>query len=426
MIALPERFSAKQKLILRHASCERYKTFAAQGGTRSGKSFATALAFALYVLTRGGGFEHVIVGRTIDQAMRNVGNSFIGFLNLLGASVSWSYGRGYIDVPTKQGNARVWVHGGAGRDAAGAVQGATYKGALLDELTLIDEMAYDMIWMRLSAPGAKLWCTTNPEHPGSWVLQKVLNRLKQYRGRTEVFLFDDNPGLSDEAKADIESGLSGFAHARYVQGLWVAAAGMVYPTWHRTSDMPKDPYWIVGYDEGQASQSAGVLFACEPASGRWADRMVAVDDFVHDAKVDRTLSDQQMERKLTQWLAGHDIEPGEAKLFVDPATSPSLKKLLREAGWRLGAVNNRVLPGISATRARLEAKNVQLLEGTCARLAGALAGYSWDPSAAQRQEDRPLHDDTSHLADALRYAAYRRPSRLAARIAYEKRQSSGS
>src|SRR6266699_815608 len=84
-----------------------------------------------------------------------------------------------------------------------------------------------MLLSRLRQPGAKLFGTTNPDHPAHWLKREYLDRddLDLYRAR---FKLSDNTELPAEYVENIAKTYRGLWRKRYIDGEWVAAEGAVY------------------------------------------------------------------------------------------------------------------------------------------------------------------------------------------------------
>ena len=60
----------------------------------------------------------------------------------------------------------------------GKIRGITLGGAYCDELTLFPKDFFTMLLSRLSAPGAKLFATTNPDVPTHWLKKEYHDNKK--------------------------------------------------------------------------------------------------------------------------------------------------------------------------------------------------------------------------------------------------------
>ncbi|MDD1759109.1 MAG: hypothetical protein LUQ44_00730, partial [Methanothrix sp.] len=114
---------------------------------------------------------------------------------------------------------------------------------------------------RMDKAGSTLLATTNPDQPMHYIKTDYIDRAKEISIRLWHFVLDDNPGLTDEYKADLvrENPPGTVYYLRFILGLWVAAEGRVFSFF--TTD-PKDGYvveeppsdlvtWMVSIDYGQ-------------------------------------------------------------------------------------------------------------------------------------------------------------------------------
>ena len=405
--------SPKQLEVLLHAVDKRTMLFAV-GATRSGKSWAAAASYARWLRRCGGGFDHVVAGRTSGTAYRNVVVALEEHLRDMGVPHRWHAQARMLEVASVGGIARVYVLGANDRTAREKIQGATLKSLHIDEFPLLDRDFWPLAQSRLSVDNAKIWATANPEGPLHWAKKEVVDRIDDFDGRVVHFDMEDNPALSDEAKNRIKAGLQGHWYDRLAEGKWAGASGVIFPSFDIVDKdaVPENPRWRIGFDWGAASVTAGVLLACEPsADDRWPERAVVTSEFHWDARELQTISDEEMLRRIQLWLAAQvpSARPSEFNFVVDPATHAGFKLLLRRAGFKVRDAHNEVLPGIAATNARLTAGNVSILRDKCPNLERELASYSWDAKAVERGDDRPMKV-ADHSVDALRYYCHSRKS----------------
>ena len=92
---------------------------------------------------------------------------------------------------------------------------------------------------------------------------------------------------------------------------------------------------------------------------------------------------------------------GATAYYVDPAAADG-KLALQRLGLPVTDAENAVLVGIAEVQRRMVLGQLRIVEGTCRQLEREMAGYIWDPKAAQRGIDRPISRD-NHQCDALRY-----------------------
>ena len=368
------------------------------------------MAHACWLGQHGGGFDHVLAGRTAITAWRNVGETLVGFLRGFGCHVKANMGRGFLLLDTPSGRCRLWIVGANDNQSRAKIQGSTFQSAHVDEAPLLNKDFWYVLWSRLSTEPARLLATLNPEAPAHWYKREIIDQADAFDAEVMDFSFADNPVLSAAARKRIEAGYSGHWYQRMVLGQWAGASGLVLPRWSTCtpSEVPAAPVWTVGLDWGAASTSAAVLLASERIEAqRWAWRSVVVSEWRHDARQDGTLTDAETVEKVDRWMqaATGNAERRRVSVYVDPSTHAGFKALLRRRGYTVLDANNEVLPGLATTDARLSAGNVRFLVGACRHLEAELASYGWDQQAADRGEDRPVKQ-ADHLADALRYAVH--------------------
>jgi len=101
------------------------------------------------------------------------------------------------------------------------LRGKTLAGAYCDELTLMPEKFFKQLLNRLSVKGAKLYATTNPDHPNHFLYTEYITSEKKLKsGMVKVYHFelDDNPNLDEEYKTFIRGAYTGFWYLRMKVG----------------------------------------------------------------------------------------------------------------------------------------------------------------------------------------------------------------
>ena len=402
------KVSPAQRDVVRRVLEGDKSTLVLAGATRSGKTFVAAMAHACWIALHGGGHDHLLAGRTAGTAWRNAGDTLVGFLRAFGCKVKANMARGFIYADTPSGRARIWIVGANDVQSRTKLQGATLQSAHVDEAPLCHPGFWPMLEARLSEHPVRLIATLNPESPAHWFKRDVIDAADPSDTDVLTFTFEDNPVLSEPAKARIRARLSGHWYARLVLGEWAGAAGLILPDW-KTTDVPVEDegaYWNIGLDWGPATTTCALLMKCRAVNdGHWGAEATVMDELVHDARDTSTITQTVMLDKLVRWIAAHGLKPEHCRIYVDPATAADFQLLLHGAGFGVIDGDNDVLPGLSTTHSRLASGNVKLLKGACPRLEKELHVYSWDSTAQGRGEDRP-RKTADHCIDALRYWAY--------------------
>jgi PBSX family phage terminase large subunit len=377
-----------------------------EGSIRSGKTIVSLLRWLIYIATAPYGGALVVIARTRDTAARNV---FVPLMDpaLFGAiadQVHYTPG-----APTAVVLGRtVYVIGASDAKAEKVLRGLTVAGAYVDEVTVIPEEFFTQLLGRMSVPGAQLFGTTNPDNPAHWLKRKFLDRLALLPDwRSWKFTINDNPSLTQEYIDSISREFTGLWYRRFILGEWVAAEGAIFDMWDpdthviRWDDLPPMRRLLgVGIDYGTQHATAAVLLGLG-----YDRRLYMVDELRIDPSLTQMrLTDQQQSAAIKTWLAKpHLNEPSALKpewVVADPAGA-SLREQLYQDGISTTPADKAVNYGIGVVASLLGTHEL-LVTDRCQGLIQEMPGYSWDPAAALRGEDKPIKtaDDS---VDALRY-----------------------
>ena len=164
---------------------------------------------------------------------------------------------------------RIYLEGVSDARSEGKIRGLTLDGAYCDELSLFEEDFFKMLLSRLSKHGAKLFGTTNPDHPNHWLKRDYLDN-----GELDLldvkFTLDDNIYLDKKYVENLKREYTGMYYDRFILGLWVAAEGRIYGEFDKTCAVLSDEemreklavnpllFTVVGVDYG-GNRSASVF-----------------------------------------------------------------------------------------------------------------------------------------------------------------------
>lgn len=380
-----------------------------EGSIRSGKTvvslirFVLAIAQFLRALVHGASSgEIVIIGRTRDSAWRNV----IGPLQdaaVVGSDVArqvvGNYGAPTVTILGR----RVYVMGASDTKAELTLRGLTVAMAYVDEITTIPELFFVQLLGRMSVAGAQLFGTTNPDSPQHWLKTKYLDRLLDLpHWRRWHFTMADNPGLTEEYKAQKAVEFTGLWYRRFIKGEWVQAEGAIYEQWdqdvHVVDGLPDDLTWLgVGVDYGTTNPTRGVRvgYGGDPV------RLYVTAEWDPPKG-----TEAQRSASLRAWLAGTPDEPCQPVpwVIVDPAAAGFRQQLFQDGVSNVMPGANAVLPGIRVVSSLLAADRLRI-HTSCEALIKEIPGYMWDPKKTAKGEDAPIKLN-DHSMDALRYACY--------------------
>lgn len=367
-----------------------------EGSVRSGKTFSSLILWALWLATRPAEGKYLMAGRTLTSLRRNCLEPLAALLGGAHMRYSTAAKRAVILGRT------VDLEGAANALSENKIRGLTLNGAYVDEITLLPRDFFTMLLSRLSAPGAQLFGTTNPDSPGHWLKTEFLDRpeLEIYRLR---FLLEDNTALPPDYIRSLRREYTGLFFDRFIRGEWVAAEGAVYPMFdperHVCAAVPQLHARWIGVDYGHSNPTCFLHLGVDEKGGIWVE-----DEYYHRAGRTDARSPREYARDLAAF-AGTQT----GLVVIDPSAEGFILQLREDApGLRIRRADNGVAEGIQLVSSVLSA-GILKIHPRCENLIRELAGYRWDPKAQQAGLDKPVKTD-DHACDALRYAlmAHRR------------------
>lgn len=381
------------------------------GAVRSGKTFSSILRFLAAVAQASTYGELVIVGKNKDSIYRNF---FAPIENLpelafISAQVRYRQGAATARILGR----RVNVIGANDSKAESRIRGMTVVVAYVDEVTVIPEEFFKQMLARMSAPGAQLFGTTNPDAPMHWLKKNYLDRLDDLPDwRYFQFQLDDNPTLSEEYKTSLKREYTGLWYDRFILGKWVAAEGAIFK--HLDPDVggrhvirwedcpPLARVFGVGIDYGTTNPTSAIMLAltAEPSP-----RLVLLDEWKSEPSESHTLTDAEQSKRIRAFLAApHHQRHGRVDVpyvVVDPAAASLKLQLVQDKVRGITDADNSVQHGIQLVATLLET-NQLLITDRCTGWIEEAPGYVWDPKETEKGHDAPVKAD-DHSLDAARY-----------------------
>ncbi|WEH40787.1 PBSX family phage terminase large subunit [Streptomyces sp. AM 2-1-1] len=376
------------------------------GAIRSGKTIASLIALLAAVAGAPRAGLILITGRTLDTIGRNIMEPLVdpGLFGELSKLIIWTPGAKTAVILGRT----VHLIGANDRRSEAKIRGATVSLVYCDEVSLLPKDFFRQLLGRLSVKGAKLMGTTNPDNPGHWLKKEYLDRAGELNLRSWHFNLDDNPSLDADYVASLKKEYVGLWYRRFILGAWVQSEGAVYemfdPTRHVVKELPRIDRWLAdGIDYGTVNPFADVLV------GLGADRrLYVVSEYRHDSRLQRRqMTDAEYSRARRTWLAGvphpHSTAVGVTPEWtvVDPSASSFIEQLHRDGVTGVTHADNAVLDGIRTVSSLLGTGDL-LIHESATGLIEELPGYSWDDTAAEAGEDKPIKEN-DHSVDALRY-----------------------
>lgn len=373
----------------------------ADGAVRAGKTIACNVRFLTYLATGPKG-DLALFGRTRDTLQRNVLNTLFEIVGT----------KNYCWINKQSGELsflgrRIYCFGANNEEAESKIRGATFAGALCDEVNLYPENVFNQILARLSVKGAQCFVNCNPGGPTHWFYKNYIANENITNKQRWQFLMEDNLSLDEAFMEGLKTEYRGVWYDRMILGKWVAAEGLIYSMFDTKVHTRENAYenrlqekgvnpgaitWICACDYATSSVMSWGLYAIFPDNF-----IVKHREFYYNAIVKREqLSDAQFGGKFQIWLGGLDPY----KVYCDPSAS-SWKTELRTRGYRVGDGNNDVINGIREVSARLS-KNMYQIDSSCVSSIAEYQAYVWDDKSQEIGVDRPLKQ-FDHAVDTDRY-----------------------
>lgn len=390
------RFSTRQKLTLTWWNRPEFKDYdgiLCDGSIRSGKTVSMTIGFILWSMTRFNNQSFAICGRTIESLRRNVIVHIPTWLEGLFKVTERRADNKLIISVGKRRNT-YYLFGGRDESSYTLVQGITLAGALLDEVALMPRSFVEQVLARCSVDGSKFWFNCNPEGPLHWFNQEWVLKHKEKNILHLHFTMKDNLSLSDRIRARYESMYTGVFYARYIEGLWTKAEGLVYPFFDAAAHMVDAPAegtgrYFISCDYGTINPCVFGLWRLRGASA------VMVKEYYFDSrKKGKQKTDEEYYQDLEAFAGDYLIE----QIIVDPSAASFKETIRRHGKYSVKDAKNTVLDGIRMTSTLLKAGMLHF-DRSCVNTQAEFGAYAWDEKA---QVDAVIKEN-DHSMDQMRY-----------------------
>lgn len=380
----------------------------AHGAVRSSKTISCTVRWLSFLMSGPPG-DVAMLGRTTATLQRNVLNDLFDTVGP----------QNYKWVNRQQGELRilgrrVYCFGANNEDAESKIRGATFAGALCDEVNLYPQSVFNQLMARLSVEGAQCFCNCNPDSPYHWFYTDYIINDEITDKKVWKFLMEDNLSLSQTYIESLKQMYRGVWYERMILGNWVAAEGRVYDMFEPEDHMldaqeyikslninPRAIRWLVGCDYGTSTVMSWGLYAQLPDPRMTGTPIyVKVKEYYYDAakkKVQKT--DAEFVEEFQRWLG----ETMPWAVYVDPSAA-SWKVALMRAGYRVLNANNDVINGIRHVATMLSTGSFYM-DKSCVNTEKEYASYCWDPAAQRLGQDKVLKEH-DHTCDTDRYVLY--------------------
>lgn len=396
-------FSEKQMKIMAFPYTG-YDALICDGAVRSGKTSVMSLSFFRWAMLTFAGQAFAFCGKSVGAVERNIVTPLLA-VKWVRTRFSVKYNRGDHVLIARDGNRenRFYLFGGKDESSYTLIQGITLAGVLLDEVALMPRSFVEQALARCSVSGAKMWFNCNPDSNYHWFYKEWIRKPIEHNALHLHFLMDDNPSLSEETKNRYRTMFKGIFYQRYVEGLWVAADGLIYDMFSQTENVYRpgdEPIWLrsvgtryIGVDYGTINDTV-FLEAFDDGETLWITREYRWAS--RDERRQKT--DQEYADDFMQFYGS---DPAQAcAVVVDPSAASFIEELRRRGIYVMDA-DNDVLDGIRRVSTLMGQRRLKICE-TCAGTLQELSGYIWDDKAALNGVEKPVKV-ADHGVDVIRY-----------------------
>jgi PBSX family phage terminase large subunit len=292
---------------------------------------------------------------------------------------------------------KYYMFGGRDESSYQLVQGITLAGVLLDEVALMPRSFVEQVMARCSVENSKLWFNCNPEGPTHWFYEEWIKPCERRNMLHLHFTMNDNPSLSEKKKAEYEAMYTGVFYARYIQGLWVRAEGLVYPMFdrakhivHRMPEYSRRHRYYVSIDYGTVNPFAAGLYDYSPAE----QTATMIKELYYDGGSMNRVDNEAYYKMLDKLIGKYPIE----YIVIDPSASSMIETIMKYGRWICVRADNDVLNGIQDVTKFLNAGKL-LFHMSCKNTFNEFETYSWD----EEQDEDTVIKENDHSMDQMRY-----------------------
>lgn len=383
----------------------------ADGAIRSGKTVSMALSFVIWAMESFTEQNFAMCGKTIGSFRRNVLTVMKQMLRSRGYTLTDHRADNLIEITKGNTTNYFYIFGGKDERSQDLIQGITLAGIFFDEVALMPESFVNQGTGRCSVAGSKFWFNCNPDTPAHWFKREWIDKQEEKSLLYLHFTMDDNYSLAEDIKKRYRGMYSGVFFKRYIQGLWVAAEGVIYDLFvdnkesYIIDEAPKIRYATIGVDFGGTGSAHS--FTLTGFTQNWD--VVILDEFYWNNKEKGRLSPKELEEKFVDFCQRAKTKYRVYEAFCDSAEQTLIEGLqvaiakarvgvdVRNA--QKGAINDRI-----AFYNSLMAQRRFFIMRNCTATIGALenAVYSdKDPTKDERLDDGTVNIDS---LDSMEYS----------------------
>jgi PBSX family phage terminase large subunit len=372
------------------------------GGSRSGKTTVLVMAI-IYRALRFAGSRHLICRYRAKDARSSVlRETLLPWLTNTIGNGNYTY-LAHENMVTLYNGSEIWIGGLGDREQVDKILGHEYNTIYFNEISQLSYAAITTAYSRLAMniPGCRnlFLYDCNPGSPLHWAY-KIFIRKKMFLtggpGGTGVPLEkpelytsmllnpeDNKAHLPADYISDILDALPERQRARFRDGAWVKAEGVVYDKFDETM-MVKPEELPEHFDRLAAGQDFG-LNITNVKVGIVDNRIYVLSDY---GSFNMTTKSFNAELEARGWFGNGEDFP----VFCDPAGGERIQEITNGV-----KANNSVEAGIDYINAKIERGQFFV----CTACSGVLSEI-WDC----RDEEGEIIKVNDHFMDAMRYAIF--------------------
>jgi len=369
------------------------------GGSRSGKTTVIVMAIIFRALMYAGSRHLICRYRAKDARSSVLRETLFPWLDNTVGKSGYTY-LTHESVVTLFNGSEIWIGGLGDKEQADKILGHEYNTIYFNEISQLSyitvTIAYSRLAMKVAGCRNLFFYDCNPGSPLHWaykifVLKKTfqtgepLEKPELYQSML-LNPMDNSENLPEDYISDILDALPEKQKARFRDGLWVKADGVIYDKFDETmivkfDDMPKV------FDSVAAGQDFGLNITFVKI-GWVGDVVYVLCDY---GAFNMTTQSFNEELNARGWLDFNaDMS---CPVYCDPAGGERIQEIT--GGTK---ANNSVESGIDYINAKIERGQFFV----CERCTGVLSEI-WDYCRNEAGEIVKVND---HYMDALRYAIF--------------------
>jgi len=369
------------------------------GGSRSGKTTVLVMAI-IYRALRFAGSRHLICRYRAKDARSSVLREtlFPWLDNTVGKS-GYTY-LAHENVITLFNGSEIWIGGLGDREQADKILGHEYNTIYFNEISQLSyaavTTAYSRLAMRVAGCRNLFFYDCNPGSPLHWAYKVFVLKRTFLSGekleKPELYQSmllnpqDNRDNLPEDYISDILDVLPEKQKARFRDGLWVKAEGVIYDRFEE-SMIVKAANLPESFDRYAAGQDFGLNITFVKI-GWVGDVIYVLGDYGAFNMTTQSFNEELQARSLLDCADGMGMP-----VYCDPAGGERIQEIT-------GGVkaNNSVESGIDIINAKIERQQFFV----CEKCNGVLSEI-WDYCRNESGEIVKVND---HFLDALRYAVF--------------------